>query len=92
MRFVVLVLVLAACTVPPEQRARDVCTALCDCTEIGTPQVDACITACIPDIGTVSDDCLTCVYSNSQMCGTLFAACTDMCTSPQPTPRLGEQQ
>ena len=92
MRFVVLVLVLAACTVPPEQRARDVCTALCDCTEITTPQINACITDCLPDIGTVSDDCLTCVYSHSQMCDSLFADCTTLCTSPQPTPRLGEPQ
>jgi hypothetical protein len=86
MRLVVLFFVLTACTVPPEQRAHDVCTAFCDCVEIATPQVDACVADCVPDLGTVSDDCLTCVYSHSQMCGTIFDDCTDMCTSPQPTP------
>lgn len=79
------VLALVACTVPPEQRARDVCTALCNCVEIGSTQVQACVDDCVPDIGDVSDDCLTCVYSHSQMCGSLFEDCDDMCTS-QPTP------
>lgn len=90
MRLVVLVLALAGCTVPPEQRARDVCTAVCNCLEIGTSQVNQCITDCIPDIGTVSDDCLTCVYENSQTCSALFQDCEQLCSSQQPTPRLGE--
>lgn len=92
MRFIVLVLALAACTVPPEQRARDVCTAVCNCLEVGTPQINTCITDCIPDIGNVSDDCLTCVYENSQSCSALFQDCEQLCSSQPPQPRIGESQ
>lgn len=78
------VLALVACTVPPEQAARDVCTALCDCTETSMPQIEACVVDCVPDVGTISDDCLSCVYARSQMCGALFEDCIPMCTG-QPT-------
>lgn len=77
-------LALVACDVPPQQRAQDVCTAFCDCSETTTPQVNACITDCVPDIGTVTDDCLTCVYARSQTCGPLFDDCLSMCIT-QPT-------
>jgi len=90
MRLMVMIVVGLAlgCTVPPEQRARDVCTAYCDCIETGTSKVTACIDMCIPQIPTVSDDCLTCVYTNSQSCTTLLNDCTNLCDN-QNTPLLG---
>src|SRR5688500_15424083 len=88
----VIALALAGCDVPPEQRSRDVCTAYCGCIESGNSAVAECVDECIPEIPVVSDDCLTCVYENSQMCGSLLDDCTDICDPQQPTPRLGGMQ
>jgi hypothetical protein len=94
MRFVgvmFVALLMGACTVPPEQRSRDVCTAFCNCFTVGTSAVANCIEQCIPDIPNVADDCLTCVYENSQQCSVLERDCNDLC-APQQTPRLGGMQ
>lgn len=85
----VLLFALAGCwEVSAEQRARDVCTAYCDCF-VAPSQVEECIVEdCLPDIPPVSDPCLDCVYANSQMCGPLFDDCTDLCLDTS-TPLLG---
>ena len=85
---VMLALGVAACTVPPEQRARDVCTAGCNCTETGTANVNTCIDECIPTLTNVSDECLNCVYENSATCSKLVSDCEDLC-KPANTPLLG---
>jgi hypothetical protein len=77
---------VAACTVPPEQRARDVCTAVCNCVEIGTSNQTDCVEMCIPQIGPISDDCLTCVYENSMTCSKLLNDCEASCDPQQPMP------
>jgi hypothetical protein len=77
--------------ITPEQRARDVCTAYCDCyAQPG--QTEACVVNdCLPDIPPVTDACLDCVYANSQMCGELVNQCLDLCTDTA-TPLLGGMQ
>jgi len=81
------VLSTTACTVPPEQRSRDVATAYCKCVEVGTSAVDTCIEMLVPRIPNVSDDCLTCVYENSATCASLLTDCQTLCG--QNTPLLG---
>jgi hypothetical protein len=74
--------------ITPEQKARDVCTAYCDCV-VSPAQVEQCIVDdCLPDIPPVSDPCLECVYANSQTCSKLLDDCTDLCVNPG-TPLLG---
>ena len=82
-----LALGLAACTVPPEQRAHDVCEAYCSCVEVGTTSVAQCVDGCVPNVPIVSDECLDCVYQNSGMCSSLISDCDDPCS--QATPLLG---
>jgi hypothetical protein len=85
---VVISLVAGCFTIPPEQKARDVCTAFCDCFAPAT-QLESCIVDdCLPDIPPVSDPCLDCVYANSQMCGELVNQCLDLCVDNS-TPLLG---
>jgi hypothetical protein len=86
----VVAIAVAGCDIPPDQRSRDVCTVVCNCLETGTNARAECVEMCIPDIPTVSDDCLTCVYENSASCSTLFRDCEDMCD--QSTPLLGGMQ
>jgi hypothetical protein len=76
---------VAACTVPPEQRSRDVATAYCRCTETGNTAVDKCVEMLIPAIPNVSDECLDCVYQNSATCSALLNDCTNLC-DPQQNP------
>lgn len=83
-----LALGVAACTVPPEQRAHDVCTAVCTCAEVGTANVNTCVDECVPQFPDVSDDCLTCVYENSATCSKLQTDCQKPCRQ-QNTPLLG---
>ena len=83
---IALALGLVACTVPPEQRARDVATAYCNCVEVGHSAVDKCIEMLIPQIPDVSDECLTCVYENSNSCSNLLDDCTTFCSPQQPQP------
>src|SRR5262245_19879915 len=80
---------VAACTVPPEQRSRDVATAYCKCTQTGQSAVDMCIDQLVPMIPNVSDDCLDCVYQNSATCSSLLNDCTNLCDPQQNTPLLG---
>ena len=85
----VLACVLTGCfESSPAQNARTVCTAYCDCL-VTPPMVEECIVDdCVPDIPPVSDECLQCVYMNSQTCSTLFDDCTDLCIQNS-TPLLG---
>jgi hypothetical protein len=90
MRLVVVSIVgllLAACEVSPEQRARDVCTAACDCVETTPSKVELCVTMCIAQApAMIPDACLDCVYQYSQSCTNLFQQCfaQDMaCDEPQ---------
>lgn len=71
----------------PVQDAEAVATAYCNCL-VSPSMVDACIDDIIPDITPVSDECLDCVYQNSQTCSTLINDCTDLCDD-NATPLLG---
>lgn len=63
----------------PEQRARAVCNAYCECL-VSAGEVEQCVVeSCLPEIPPVTDACLDCVVQNSQMCGALEAQCTDVC-------------
>jgi hypothetical protein len=75
----VLLLLLAGCAgQSSEDRSRTVCTAFCECfTTAG--EVDACVDDCVPDLPDVSDDCLQCVYANSQTCSVLENDCLPEC-------------
>jgi hypothetical protein len=91
MRLVVvslLGLVVAACDPSPEQQARDVCTAFCDCSSSSPARVEACIVECVDDIQqiTLPPACVECVYTYSQTCGDLFQQCieSDLCDPQQP--------
>jgi hypothetical protein len=87
---VVAIGMLAGCfEITPEQKARDVCTALCDC--LVPANADRCITEqCLPRLPPVSDPCLNCVYANSQRCGDLVDQCLALCGDDNdPTPLLG---
>lgn len=78
MRLVVVSIVglLAACTPSPEQRATDVCTAICDCMSGLPSEVQSCTTECTDEVTfTIPDACLDCVYTYSQTCSDLFATC-----------------
>jgi hypothetical protein len=93
MRLVVVSLLglfAAACDPSPEQQARDVCTAFCDCQSALPATVDACIADCVDDIGSVTlpAECVDCVYTHSQTCGDLFTECiqSDLCDPEQPQP------
>lgn len=78
----VLIGLLAGCDISEQQKARDVCTAVCNCA-VSPSQVEECIVEdCLPDLPPVSDPCLQCVYENSQMCSDLFDDCTDFCIDP----------
>ena len=85
MSFVVC-LVAAACNTSPEQERRDVCTAYCECVTSGLPsEVESCIVDdCLPEVPSVSDACLTCVYTFSQTCSDLFTNCNDLCLPNSP--------
>jgi hypothetical protein len=74
-------LAVAGCEITPEQRARDVCNALCACVVPGSPSaVERCVVNdCLPDIPPVSDPCVECVYTNSQRCGDLLDECIALC-------------
>jgi hypothetical protein len=74
----VLACLLAGCFEnSPEQDARTVATAYCQC--FFPAMVDTCVDDIVPDISPVSDECVSCVYQNSQMCSTLDDECTDLC-------------
>ena len=81
MRLVVVSLVgllAAACDQSPEQRATDVCTAICDCTNDLPCEQQSCTTECIGEVTfTIPDACLDCVYTYSQTCADLFGLCFD---------------
>lgn len=89
MRLLAILALVAGCHMSPEQRERDVCTAYCDCV-VSPGMVETCITDdCIPALlPSVTDDCLDCVYMNSQTCSTLFNDCSDLCLDTS-TPHLG---
>jgi hypothetical protein len=76
---VVVLGMLAGCfEITPEQKARDVCTAFCDC--LVPTNADRCVTEqCLPQLPPVSDPCLNCVYANSQQCGDLVDQCSNLC-------------
>lgn len=78
--FALLVIGLGAgCDVSPDQAARDVCTAFCDCA-VTPGLVEQCVVeGCLPDLPPVSDACLQCVYMNSASCTDLFADCSALC-------------
>jgi hypothetical protein len=81
-------LVSGCFAIPPEQKARDVCTAYCDCL-VAPTRVEACVVEdCLPAIQPVSDPCLDCVYASSQTCSMLFDDCTALCLG-NITPLLG---
>lgn len=88
MRLVVMsfvVGVLAACTQSPEQKATDLCTAVCDCEETLPSKQTACVDTCVTNApSTISDDCITCIYTYSQSCGDLESQCKDVCSQPTP--------
>ena len=84
-----LALGVAACTVPPEQRAHDVATAYCRCIKTGETAINTCIDMLVPDLTNVSDECLDCVYTNSATCSSLLNDCTNLCDPQQNTPLLG---
>jgi len=71
---------LASCfEADPQQSARAVCTAYCECV-VTAGQVEMCITDdCLPILPPVSDECLDCVTANSNSCTSLDAQCTDIC-------------
>ena len=63
----------------PQQRARAVCDAYCECV-VTVGQVEQCIVEqCLPALPPVSNECLDCVVQNAQTCSTLDALCTDLC-------------
>jgi len=86
MRLVVvsIVVALAACTTPPEQERNDVATAFCQCLHSAPAAIDACVTDDVLPVlpPMIPDDCLTCVYTNSQRCSQLFSDCVDLCVQP----------
>ena len=92
MRVLLLVAgLLVGCHQTAEEKAQDVCDAYCDCVDPGAlPAVfDQCVTQqCLPQLPPVSDDCLSCVFTNDQVCTDLFSQCTNECFSTQ-TPRFG---
>jgi hypothetical protein len=89
MRLVVVsfvVLWAAACDPSPEQQARDVCTAVCDCTSASPSQVNACVDECVEEIpAALPQACVQCVYQYSQTCSDLFEECitSDLCDAQQ---------
>ena len=92
MRWVFALSVLVGCTQTAQEKAQDVCQAYCDCVDPGAlPSVlDECVTQqCLPQLPTVSDDCLTCVFEHDQVCPELFDRCDSLCISPAQTPKLG---
>ena len=66
-----------------EQRERTVCTAYCECYS-STGGVDACVEDCIPEVPTITDECLACVNANANSCTSLDSECTDICTGETP--------
>ncbi len=89
MRLVVVsfvVLFATACDQSPEQRAADVCTAMCDCNSASPANVNACIDECVQLLPPPSDECLQCAYQYSQTCGTLVDQCIALCFPQQPQP------
>ena len=88
MRLVVVSIVglLAACEAQPEQQRQEVGTAFCKC-ETSTPfALEQCLEEVLPFVdATPTEECMDCVYLNSQMCSTLFDDCVDLCVQqPQP--------
>lgn len=84
-------LLAAACDPSPEQQARDLCNAVCDCTSASPAMVAACVDECVVDIpATLPDDCVQCIYQYSQTCGDLFEQCidSDLCDPQQPQPNM----
>ena len=87
MRLVVVSIIglLAACNTPPEQEARDLCTALCNCMTASPTLRDECVAECIPDVpAMLPDDCINCIYQYSQSCSDLEAHCEAACDVQQP--------
>ncbi|HEX5060566.1 MAG TPA: hypothetical protein VFV99_14460 [Kofleriaceae bacterium] len=80
-------LLLAACGNSPEQDSRMVSTAFCDCLHNTPALSEACIDHdFMPIVPAPSDECLQCVYENSQACLILFDKCFDLCVQLQPQP------
>jgi hypothetical protein len=83
---IVIGLALGGCTHTPEQDARSVCTAFCQCfdTPLPGPQ-QQCVDDCAPRIQTVSDACLQCTFENEQACSMLLDQCFNLCLNgPMP--------
>jgi hypothetical protein len=71
-------LLLAACDASPEERAHDLCSAVCNCMSASPAVREACIADCVPDVpADLPDECIGCVYQYSQTCGDLFSQCFD---------------
>ncbi len=78
MRLVVVSIVglcLAACEVSQEQRANDVCTAVCNCFTMVPAENEECVAECVDEAPPIPDACLDCVYTYSQTCGALLEQC-----------------
>jgi len=88
MRLVVVSIVgllLGACETSPEQQARDLCTAICNCMTASPALVEECIADCVPDVPvTLPDGCIDCIYQYSQSCSDLESHCEAACDPPQP--------
>jgi hypothetical protein len=90
MRLVVVSIVgllLAACDASPEQQHADVIAAVCECATSTPFLFEQCKTEIDPFFDpTPSDECMDCVYANSQTCSTLLDDCVDLCSVQQPQP------
>ena len=76
-----LCVVVAACDASPEQQRRDVSTSFCQCEGALTPVLlDQCIAEVLPFVDAApSEECMDCVYLNSQMCSDLSDDCAQLC-------------
>ena len=81
-------LVLGACfDASPEQQHADVLTAVCECVTSTPVALEQCKTRLDPFVDpTPSEECMDCVYTNSQTCSVLLDDCEDPCTVQQPQP------
>lgn len=79
------VLLAWGCDTPPEQEARDVCTAFCRCQTASPAKIDACVDECAGELPALPDECVDCIYTYSQSCSDL-TRCVPMCEDTQQPP------
>jgi hypothetical protein len=80
MRGLAIALVLAGCTVSPQQQVEEVAEQYCACVLPGNKM---CVSQFESFVSSVSDACTQCVFDHEHRCASMESDCTQLCVRNQ---------